>query len=179
MANGMTLARKTRTATDPDRGCAVINPARGRWADEEDEAAGRSVKRLTPEEAAALRAKEPPVPPWWVLGAQVMVGAVVALLAVLLSGRQEVAWSALYGAATVVVPGALMARGATRRVPGMSALHSAVSLVSWSVVKIGFSVAMLVLAPRIVQPLVWPALLAALVLCIQVYWLALLWRRRG
>jgi ATP synthase protein I len=170
MANGMTLPRKARTATHPDR---------GRWDDEEDEAAGSAIKRLTPEEAAALRAKEPPVSPWWVLGVQLVVGVAVALLAVLLSGRQEVAWSALYGAATVVVPGAVMARGATRRVPGMSALAGAVSLVSWSVVKIGFSVAMLVLAPRIVQPLVWPALLAALVLCIQVYWLALLWRRRG
>jgi ATP synthase protein I len=48
----------------------------------------------------------------------------------------------------------------------------------WSLVKIGVSVLMLVLAPRVVQPLSWPALLAALVLCIQVYWLALLWRGR-
>jgi len=29
-----------------------------------------------------------------------------------------------------------------------------------------------------VQPLSWPALLVALVLCIKVYWLALLWRGR-
>ena len=49
----------------------------------------------------------------------------------------------------------------------------------WEMVKIGFSVPMLVLAPKIVQPLSWPALLVALVLCMKVYWLALLWRRRG
>jgi ATP synthase protein I len=47
----------------------------------------------------------------------------------------------------------------------------------WEMVKIGVSVLMLVLAPKIVQPLSWPALLVALVLCMQVYLLALLWRR--
>jgi ATP synthase protein I len=49
---------------------------------------------------------------------------------------------------------------------------------SWSLVKIGVSVAMLMLAPKLVQPLSWPALLAAMVLCMQVYWIALLWRGR-
>jgi ATP synthase protein I len=43
-------------------------------------------------------------------------------------------------------------------------------------VKISVSVAMLMLAPQLVQPLSWPALLVGLVLCIKVYWLALLWR---
>jgi ATP synthase protein I len=47
------------------------------------------------------------------------------------------------------------------------------------VVKIGFSVLMLLLAPKVVQPLSWPALLVAMVLCMQSYWLALLWRRRA
>jgi ATP synthase protein I len=89
-----------------------------------------------------------------------------------------VAWSAAYGAAVAVVPGALMARGATRRIPGNSASLGAVSLLSWSFVKIGVSVFMLMLAPRLIGPLSWPALLVALVLCMQVYWLALLWRGR-
>jgi ATP synthase protein I len=35
---------------------------------------------------------------------------------------------------------------------------------------------MLVLASRIVPGIVWPALLATMVLCLQSYWLALLWR---
>jgi hypothetical protein len=37
---------------------------------------------------------------------------------------------------------------------------------------------MLMLAPRLVQPLSWPALLVGLVLCMKVYWVALLWRGR-
>jgi ATP synthase protein I len=103
----------------------------------------------------------------------------VALLALLLTGRQEVGWSALYGAATVVVPGALMARGMTSRLSSMNAGASAVSFMLWEAVKIAVSVAMLMLAPKLVQSLSWPALLVALVLCMKVYWLALLWRGRS
>lgn len=92
-------------------------------------------------------------------------------------GRAEVGWSLLYGAAVVVVPGALMARGMTSRLSSMSPGASAVSFMLWEFVKIGMSVALLALAPQIVHPLVWPALLVGLVVCIKVYWVALLWRR--
>ncbi len=108
-----------------------------------------------------------------------MVGVVSALLAGLVTQRQEVAWSVLYGAATVVVPGVLMARGMTSRISSMSPGSSAVSFMLWEMVKIAVSVVMLVLAPKLVQPLVWPALLAGLVLGMKVYWLALLWRGRA
>lgn len=149
-----------------------------RWGDEEDEAAAANYKALTREEAQALRAKEPPLSPWRVIRAQVGWGAVVALLAALVTGRQEMAWSVLYGAATVVVPGVLMARGMTSRLSSVSPGVSAVSFVLWELVKIAVSVGMLVLAPKLVQPLSWPALLVGLVLCMKVYWLALLWRGR-
>ena len=43
----------------------------------------------------------------------------------------------------------------------------------WECVKIAVSVALLMLAARIVQPLSWPALLVGLVVCIKVYWVAL------
>jgi ATP synthase protein I len=89
-----------------------------------------------------------------------------------------VALSALYGAAVAVLPGALMARGMTSRFSSMNAGTSAVSFMLWEMVKIAVSVGMLMLAPKLVQPLSWPALLAALVLCIKVYWFALLWRGR-
>jgi ATP synthase protein I len=56
---------------------------------------------------------------------------------------------------------------------------AAVSFMLWEFVKIGVSVAMLALAGRIVQPLSWPALLVGLVVCIKVYWFALLWRGRA
>ncbi|MDE2145616.1 MAG: ATP synthase subunit I [Burkholderiales bacterium] len=131
---------------------------------------------LTREQAQALRIAQPPLSPWRVVRWQAAVGCGVALLAALLGGRPGDFASALYGAVVVVVPGALMARGMTSRLSSLSPGASAVSVMGWSSVKIAVSVALLVLAPRIVQPLVWPALLAALVLCLNVYGLALLWR---
>ncbi|MBC7940483.1 MAG: ATP synthase subunit I [Chitinophagaceae bacterium] len=155
---------------------------RDRWvyddSGDEDESARLDFKALTREQAQALRAKEPPVSPWRVLGVQAVVGAAAALLTVLLTGSQEWAWSLLYGAAAVVVPGALLARGMTSRISSMSPGASAVSFMLWEMVKIGVSVVMLMLAPQLVQPLSWPALLAGLVLCMKVYWVALLWRGR-
>lgn len=148
------------------------------WADTEDGEQAQAFKPLTREQAQALREKDPPVSPWRVVAMQVVIGLGVAALAALLTGRTEVGWSALYGAAVVVVPGALMARGMTSRLSSMSPGSGAVSFMLWEFVKIGVSVAMLMLAPRIVQSLSWPALLVGLVVCIKVYWLALLWRRR-
>ncbi len=147
----------------------------GGWDDEVDEA---PPKPLTREQAQALRAQHPSISPWRVVAVQAALGVVVAMLAWLVTGKPVVGWSALYGAAAVVVPGALMARGMTSRLSSMSPGVSAVSFMSWEFVKIGVSVAMLMLAPRLVQPLSWPALLVALVLCIKVYWLALYWRAR-
>jgi ATP synthase protein I len=71
-----------------------------------------------------------------------------------------------------------MARGATSRLSLLSPAISAVSMLGWAFVKIALSVAMLVLAARIVPGVVWPALLASMVLCMQSYWFALLWRNR-
>jgi ATP synthase protein I len=149
-----------------------------RWRDEEDGAAAHTFKALTREEAQALREKDPSLSPWRVLAVQLGVGLVVALLAALVTGNRMVGWSALYGAATVVLPGALMARGMTSRLSSMSPGSSAVSFMLWEAVKILVSVVMLALAPKIVQPLSWLALLVGLVLCIKVYWVALLWRGR-
>lgn len=149
---------------------------KGGWDDDAD--AAPAFKPLTREEAAALRERESTVSPWRVIGVQAGLGVIVALLAWLLTGSKSVALSALYGAATVVVPGALMARGMTSRLTSLTPGSSAVGFMVWEMAKIGASVLMLVLAPRLVQPLSWPALLVAMVLCMKVYWLALLWRGR-
>jgi ATP synthase protein I len=154
-----------------------MNQDKGRWPEDSDEdQQATRFKALTREEAAALRAAEPPLSPWRVIAVQAAVGSVAALLAALIIGRQEITWSVLYGAAAVVVPGALMARGMTSKLSSMSPGASAVSFMFWEGVKIAVSVGMLMLAPRVVQDLSWPALLVGLVLCIKVYWVALLWR---
>jgi len=147
-----------------------------RWAEDEEEDRHEPLTRL---EAQAFRERHPQVPVWWVIAAQAGLGGVIAVLAWWLSGERSVGMSALYGAGVVVVPGALMARGATSPNSRLSPAVGAITFLMWAVVKIGFSVLMLLLAPKIVQPLSWPALLVAVVLCMQTYWLALLWRRRG
>ena len=149
----------------------------GAWDDEAEEADKAAFQPLTRAQAQALRERQPQVPVWWVVAAQAVVGGVVALVAVLVSGDASVFGSALYGAAVVVVPGALMARGMSSRLSSVSPGASAVSFMLWEMVKIAVSVLMLALAPKIVQPLSWPALLASLVVCLNGYLLALLWRR--
>jgi len=156
-------------------------PRTDRWDDEINDPWGDAKvarKPLTREEADRLRESDPPLSPWRVVATQGAVGGGLALLALLFTGSPVVAWSVLYGAATVVLPGALMARGMTSRLSSMSPGASAVSFMLWEMVKIAVSIAMLMLAPRLVQPLSWPALLVGLVLCMKVYWVALLWRGR-
>jgi ATP synthase protein I len=148
------------------------------WADEEEETARLPYEPLTRAQAQALAARNPSVSPWRVIAVQAVVGVGVAVLCGLITGQMAVLWSALYGAATVVVPGALMARGMTSRLSSMSPSTSAAGFMFWEFLKIGVSVVMLMLAHQIVQPLSWPALLVGLVVCIKVYWVALLWRRK-
>jgi len=143
------------------------------WDDDEE----RAFEPLTRDQAEDLRTRRPQLSPWKVVGAQALLGATLAIAAGALFGR-SVAMSALYGAAVAVLPGALMARGATSPLSRLTPLAGALSILLWSFVKIGATVMLLALAPRVVQPLHWPALLVALVACLQVYWFALLVRGR-
>ena len=130
------------------------------WNDAEDGDANNSFKPLNREETAALRAQEPPVSPWRVVAVQAVVGVVAALIGWLVTGRTEVGWSLLYGAATVVVPGALMARGMTSKLSSMAPGASAVSFMLWEMVKIGVSLAMLVVATYLIGEVAsWSGLL--------------------
>jgi ATP synthase protein I len=142
-----------------------------------DEATDPPFKTLSREEAQALRASIPQVSPWRVVAAQAAAGLVCGAITWLVTQRSGAAWSALYGAAAVVVPGALLARGMTRGTspnPGAAVF----GFMFWELVKIGVAVSMLLAAPRVVPGLSWPALLVAMVVCVKVNWWALLWRRR-
>lgn len=142
-----------------------------------DEVEDPPFKPLSRDEAQALRAKHPPVSPWWVVGSQALAGVLCAALTWVITHRDGAAWSALYGAAAIVVPSALLARGMTRRTspnPGAAVF----GFMFWEMVKIAVAVAMLVAAPRVVPDLSWPALLVAMIVCVKVNWLAMLKQRR-
>jgi ATP synthase protein I len=83
---------------------------------------------LTADQARRLREQNPPVSPWWVIAGQGVVGLVTALAAWGLTGRQNVGWSAAYGAMAVVIPAAIFARGLTWRFSSRSADGAAAAL---------------------------------------------------
>lgn len=148
---------------------------RGGWDDEEDPG---DVTPLTRAQAQALRDSQPSVSVWQVVAAQMAVGVSVAGAAWALSGRGAVGWSALYGVAIVVLPAALLARG-VGRLAGTGPMAGTVGFLGWQALKMLLSLALLLGAVRVVPDLNWPALLVALAVCLQVNWLALLWRGRA
>jgi ATP synthase protein I len=109
-----------------------------------------------------------------VLAAQAAAGLVCVVVTWAATQRTSAAWSALYGAAATVIPGALLARGMTRGTSGPVA--TAAGFMFWEMLKVGVAIVMLVIAARVVADLSWPALLVTMVVCIKVNWVALLWR---
>jgi len=131
------------------------------------------VQPLSAEEARRVREQNPPVNPWWVVAGQAAVGLVAALLGWLLTGKQNVGWSVAYGAFAVVLPAAVFARGLTGRFSSLNAGTAAVGFLLWEMVKIALTITLMVMAPRWVAGLSWPALLVGLILAMKVYWVAL------
>jgi len=146
----------------------------------EMEAIEPEFKPMSAEEARRWSEKNPSVSPGAVVGVQMLVGLLVAMVAWGLTGRGNVGWSAGYGALAVVIPAALFARGLSRKLslkdPQARAMGAAFGFFIWEMVKIGLTVAMLFAAPRMVVGLSWPALLVGLVLTMKVYWVALVLR---
>jgi len=148
------------------------------WGDDwEKEGAEPEVfKPWSKQEAETWRKNNPSASPWRVVAAQAVTGLVCAAVAGALTQRGGAVWSALYGAAAVVLPSALLARGMTRGT--RNPLAAAAGFMFWEMLKIGVAIAMLVIAVRVVPNLNWPALLATMFVCIKINWVALLWRGR-
>ena len=141
-----------------------------------DELDKSGFKPLSFEQAQALRQRESPLSPWRVVLWQAAVGLVVALLAWGLTQNRVAGVSAAYGAMAVVLPAALFARGLSRQRLAANAGVALSGFFVWEMVKIAVTVAMLVLAPRLISNLNWLALLAGFVVTMKVYWVAM-WLR--
>jgi ATP synthase protein I len=133
---------------------------------------------------------EPEVAPWtaeqvrqWRSGKQKLdvkrlfvwqsaAGLLACVVCGVLAG-QSAAWSAAYGSVCVLLPGALFARGVLRPAPVGVAV---VNFFVWEAVKLALTLALLALAPKLVAGLVWPALLAGLVVTMKASWLAMMLR---
>ena len=81
----------------------------------------------------------------------------------------------MYGSLAVIVPAALFARGLTSSAASVNAMTAAVGFAVWQGVKLVLTVLLLALAPRVLNEVSWPALLAGMLLAMKVYWLALVW----
>lgn len=142
-----------------------------------DAAQEPAFKPLTSEEAAALRSRIPTISPWRILAAQAALGLVCALVTWGFTQRSSAVWSALYGAAVVVVPGALLAYGIRRGTANPAA--AAAGFMFWELTKIAVAASMLVGVAMLAPDLSWPALLVTMVVCMKMGWLVLLVRRRS
>ena len=132
---------------------------------------------LTAEQAAELRKQQPLLSVWRVVGVQAVLGLLVAVLVWFVSGRMAAVYSAVYGALAVIVPASLFARGLTSRIASVNVSAAVFGFFLWEMVKIGLTVAMLFAAPRLVNDLSWPAMLAGLIVTMKVYWVALGFRK--
>jgi len=127
---------------------------------------------LTAVQAQKLRERNPPVSPWRVVAAQAVAVVLVALATWVVTGKQNLGWSAGYGALSVVVPAAVFARGLTGRLASLNPSTAVLAFFVWEMVKMALTVAMLLSAPRLITALSWPAMLVGLVVAMQVYWVA-------
>lgn len=149
-----------------------INPSAG-YDDLDQVTDDGVIKPLSRAEAQALREQNPSLSPWVVLAGQAGAGLMTAVAGWLLTGQANVGWSALYGAAAVVIPGALFARGLMSKVSTINPAAAVTGFFLWEMVKIGLVLAMLFAAPRLVANLSWPAMLVGLVVTMKVVWLVL------
>ena len=162
---------------DPRLGAAVHAGPEDEDGEDQD-----NFKPLTREEALQWRASQPRTSVWAVVGWQLVLAVLAALVAAGLTRSQAVVVSLLYGSAAVVVPTAMMAWGLTKsalskRAAGGSQASLAGFFV-WEGAKLLLAIALLALAPRLVPDLSWLALVAGLVVVLKAYWLELWFRAR-
>ena len=162
------LSRMTKTLSDPSSGQRQQPSA-------EDSPVEETFHTLTAEEAQAWRQTQPTLSVWWVLAAQVLTALVVATAVAAWYAQWSLFVSTAYGALSVVLPAALFARGLTSPAVSVNAVAAALGFAVWQGVKMAMTVLMLVMAPRWIEDLSWPALLAGLIVTMKVYWLALVW----
>jgi ATP synthase protein I len=157
----------TTIASSPKTGVSIVA------ADAVDEDLANDFKPLSAEEAQVWRQNNPQASPWRVLLLQLAVGALMALLVGFITGQVHLAASSAWGAVAVVVPAMVFVRALSRQMRRKQ-LHSALlGLIVWELVKVVLTVALLLVAPKVIANLSWFALVAGFVVTMKVYWLAM------
>jgi ATP synthase protein I len=136
------------------------------------------IRTLSKQEAAVVKASNPTLNPWRVVGWQLMAVVASGLLALAFTQKWSVVSAVVWGGLSVVIPAAVFARGMMSKTTLLNAGTATGGFFLWELVKIALTLAMLYAAPQVMarlgQDLSWPAMLAGLVVVMKVYWLALL-----
>ena len=103
-----------------------------------------------------------------------------AALTGVISGQFRLAASVAWGAVAVVIPAAVFVRALSRQMRLAQPGAALAGLFVWELVKIVLTVALLLVAPKVIFELSWLALVAGFVVTMKVYWLAmaLSWMQR-
>lgn len=141
--------------------------------DPADEGLEPEFKPLSAEQAQAWRQNNPQASPWRVLFLQVGVGALMALLIRLFTGEWMLAASSAWGSVAVVIPAVVFVRALGRQMRRTQPGSALMGLMVWELVKIVLTVALLLVAPKVISDLNWFALVAGFVVTMKVYWLAM------
>jgi ATP synthase protein I len=130
------------------------------------------IRTLNKDEALLVKAANPMLNLWSVVIWQAVVALLIGLLGLVLTQQKNTLYSMLWGGLCVVIPSGLFARGMTRG-KGFESLKLGLSnFLVWELLKIALSIAMLVMASRVVSDLSWLALVASFIVVTKVYWLA-------
>ena len=138
-----------------------------------DEGLEPEFKPLSAQEAQAWRQHNPQASPWRVLLLQVGVGALLAIMTGLFTGEWKLAVSSAWGSVAVVVPAVVFVRALSRQMRRTQPGSALMGLMVWELVKIVLTVALLLVAPKVISDLSWLALVAGFVVTMKVYWLAM------
>ena len=130
-------------------------------------------KTLSAEEASAWRLSHPQTSPWHVLFLQIGIGALMVMLTGLFSREFHLAASVAWGCASAVIPAVVFIRALSRQMRQIQPKVVLAGLFFWELVKIILTVALLLVAPKVISNLSWLALVAGFVVTIKVYWLAM------
>lgn len=145
--------------------------------EEPDLAVEDDVVPLTAEQAAllrvSLRKSGSLISPWRLIAGQAGVGVLLALVVWLVTGKSVVAVSVAYGALAVVIPAALFARGLMSQFSSMNAMTAGFGFFVWEMLKIAVTIALIAVAPKLVQGLDWLAMLIGLIVTMKAVWLVL------
>jgi ATP synthase protein I len=155
------------------------DPKGREWADVDEGDAQDDepvVEPLTRAQAQALIARHPQVSVRRLLCLQAAAGVLCALVAWAITRQPVAAGSALVGAASVVIPAWVMARGMARQFAGGPSA-AVLRFMVWELVKMLCAVVILVAAAVGIPHLNWLAMLATMVVCLKVNWWMLLKQR--